>query len=70
MERWSIYCKKCGKFILTEEKDAHNEIHCVAGSYEDGYYLVDRNTTNLTFDTSYNGKYNQRLRLFTRVRKK
>lgn len=39
MERWSIYCKKCGKFILTEEKDAHNEIHCVAGSYEDGYYL-------------------------------
>lgn len=39
MERWSIYCKKCGKFILTEEKDAHNEIHCVAGSYEDGYCL-------------------------------
>lgn len=39
MERWSIYCKKCGKFILTEEKDAHNEIHCVAGSYDDGYYL-------------------------------
>lgn len=40
------------------------------GGDEDGYYLVDRNTTNLTFDTSYNGKYNQRLRLFTRVRKK
>lgn len=39
MERWSIYCKKCGKFILTEEKDTRNEIHCVAGSYEDGYYL-------------------------------
>lgn len=39
MERWSIYCKKCGKFILTEEKDAHNEIHCAAGSYDDGYYL-------------------------------
>lgn len=39
MERWSVYCKKCGKFILTEEKDTHNEIHCVAGSYEDGYYL-------------------------------
>lgn len=39
MERWSIYCKKCGKFILTEEKDAHNEIHCVAGSYDDGYYF-------------------------------
>ena len=27
------------KFILTEEKDTRNEIHCVAGSYEDGYYL-------------------------------
>ena len=40
------------------------------GGDEDGYYLVDRNTTNLTFDTSHNGKYNQRLRLFTRVRKK
>ena len=39
MERWSIYCKKCGKFILTEEKDAHNEINCAAGSYDDGYYL-------------------------------
>lgn len=39
MERWSIYCKKCGKFNLTEEKDTRNEIHCVAGSYEDGYYL-------------------------------
>lgn len=39
MEKWSIYCKKCGKFILTEEKDTRNEIHCVAGSYEDGYYL-------------------------------
>lgn len=39
MERWSIYCKKCGKFILAEEKDTRNEIHCVAGSYEDGYYL-------------------------------
>lgn len=39
MERWSVYCKKCGKFILTEEKDTRNEIHCVAGSYEDGYYL-------------------------------
>lgn len=39
MERWNICCKKCGKFILTEEKDTRNEIHCVAGSYEDGYYL-------------------------------
>lgn len=39
MERWSICCKKCGKFILMEEKDAYNEIHCAAGSYEDGYYL-------------------------------
>lgn len=39
MERWSVYCKKCGKFILTEEKDKYNEIHCVAGSYNDGYYL-------------------------------
>ena len=39
MERWSIYCNKCGKFILTEEKDTRNEIHCIAGSYEDGYYL-------------------------------
>lgn len=42
MERWSIYCKKCGKFILTEEKDAHNEIHCVAGSMRMVTILVQK----------------------------
>ena len=38
-EKWNICCKKCGKFILTEEQDEHNEIHCIVGSYDDGYYL-------------------------------
>lgn len=34
-----IYCCKCGKFILTEEKGNDDEIRCVKGSYEDGYYV-------------------------------
>ena len=39
MERWDIHCVKCGKFILTEEKDSPaGNINCVAGSYEAGYY--------------------------------
>lgn len=33
-----IYCCKCGKFILTEEKGNDNEIRCIKGSYDDGYY--------------------------------
>lgn len=37
---------------------------------EDGYYMVDRNTTNLNFETSYNGHYNQDLKLYPNVRKK
>lgn len=37
---------------------------------EDGYYMVDRNTTNLDFETSNNGHYNQDLKLYPNVRKK
>ncbi len=32
--------------------------------------MVDRNTTNLNFETSYNGHYNQDLKLYPNVRKK
>ena len=38
MQKQDICCKKCGRFILTEQKDDKNRIRCVAGSYEDGYY--------------------------------
>ena len=33
-----IVCKRCGKFILTEQKTSDGKIHCVKGSYENGYY--------------------------------
>lgn len=36
---------------------------------DDGYYMVDRNTTNLDFKTSGNGYYNQDLKLYPNVRK-
>lgn len=32
--------------------------------------MVDRNTTNLDFETSFNGHYNQDLKLYPNVRKK
>lgn len=38
MEKWDIVCQQCGAHILTEEKDNCGEIHCVGGSYENGYY--------------------------------
>ncbi len=38
MQKQDICCKKCGRFILTEQKDDQNRIRCVAGSYDDGYY--------------------------------
>ncbi len=39
MERWDINCADCGRFILAEEKESvTNNIKCVAGSYDDGYY--------------------------------
>lgn len=41
MERWDINCCKCGKYILTEERGSDNEIRCVNGSYENGYYTDD-----------------------------
>ena len=39
MEQWDIMCCKCGKFILTEQKQyGTGNIKCVKGSYDDGFY--------------------------------
>ena len=39
MEQWDIMCCKCGKFILTEQKQGGTgNIKCVKGSYDDGFY--------------------------------
>lgn len=37
MQKQDICCIKCGKFLLTEQKDDQN-LRCVAGSYENGFY--------------------------------
>lgn len=39
MEQWDINCCKCGKFILTEQRESFGgNIHCIKGSYDDGFY--------------------------------
>ena len=39
MEKWDITCCKCGKFILTEQRESFaSDIKCVKGSYDDGFY--------------------------------
>jgi len=38
MEEWDISCAICGKYILTEQWGMDNEIRCIHGSYESGYY--------------------------------
>ena len=38
MQKQDICCIKCGKFLLTEQKDDQNRIRCVSGSYENGFY--------------------------------
>lgn len=39
MEQWDIKCCRCGKFILTEQKqDITGHIKCVRDSYENGFY--------------------------------
>lgn len=38
MEQWDINCNRCGKFILTEQRDDNGRISHIAGCYEDGYY--------------------------------
>ena len=38
MQKQDICCIKCGKFLLTEQKDDQNRIRCVVGSYENGFY--------------------------------
>lgn len=40
------------------------------GGNEDGFYMVDRNTTSLTFETIWNGHYNQNLKIYPNVRRK
>lgn len=37
-EQWDIECCKCGKYILTEQRGTDNEIRCIRGSYDYGYY--------------------------------
>lgn len=41
MQKQDIVCCKCGKFIFTEERGSDNEIRCVKGSYDNGYYSDD-----------------------------
>lgn len=39
MEQWNIVCCKCGKFILTEQRQSPGgNIKCIKGSYENGFY--------------------------------
>ena len=39
MDQWDIMCCKCGKFILTEQKqDVTGNIKCIRGSYDNGFY--------------------------------
>ncbi|MCH3970212.1 MAG: C10 family peptidase [Prevotella sp.] len=60
--------------ILTRAVVKANDVYIHAnfgwGGDEDGYYMVDRYTTNLTFETYLNGKFNQNLKLYTCVRRK
>lgn len=39
MNQWDIVCHKCGKFILTEQKQGDmGDIKCIKGSYDNGFY--------------------------------
>lgn len=39
MEQLDITCSRCGKFILTEQRESFSgNIKCVRGSYDDGFY--------------------------------
>mgnify|MGYP004618547181 CR=1 FL=1 len=42
MQIQDISCNQCGKFILAEQRGSDNEIRCIKGSYEDGYYDDDQ----------------------------
>ena len=55
---------------VVKQNDTYNHANFGWSGSEDGYYMVDRNTTNLNFETSYNGHYNQDLKLYPNVRKK
>ena len=42
-EKWDINCVECGAFILTEERRCiGGDIKCVAGSYSNGFYDVEK----------------------------
>lgn len=42
-EKWDINCIECGAFILTEERRSiGDDIKCVAGSYENGFYDAEK----------------------------
>lgn len=56
--------------MVVRENDVYIHANFGWGGSEDGYYMVDRNTTSLDFETSYNGHYNQNLKIFPNVRRK
>ena len=56
--------------IIVKQNDTYIHANFGWSGSEDGYYMVDRNTTNLDFETSFNGHYNQDLKLYPNVRKK
>ena len=37
-EKQDINCKKCGKYILTEQRGQDGKIRCIKGSYQNGVY--------------------------------
>lgn len=55
---------------IVKQNDTYIHANFGWSGYEDGYYMVDRNSTNLDFETSSNGHYNQDLKLYPNVRKK
>lgn len=55
---------------MRQHGGARSAIPSVMVDQESAYVMVDRNTTNLDFETSNNGHYNQDLKLYPNVRKK
>lgn len=71
---WLLDGYQLRKRTLTREIIKANDTYIHAnfgwGGNEDGFYMVDRNTTSLTFETIWNGHYNQNLKIYPNVRRK
>lgn len=71
---WLLDGYQLRKRTLTREIIKANDTYIHAnfgwGGNEDGFYMVDRNTTSLTFETLWNGHYNQNLKIYPNVRRK